>query len=55
MNGILNLGWWAALGGVKLLRVFVVCTSLVALWHCDCGWQNEMSSEENGGEWGWGR
>ena len=35
MNGVLNLGWWATLGGVKLLRVFVVCTSLVALWHCD--------------------
>ena len=37
MNGVLNLGWWAALSGVKLLRVFVVCTSLVALWHCDYG------------------
>ena len=37
MNGVLNLGWWAALGGIKLLRFFVVCTSLVALWHCDCG------------------
>ena len=66
MNGVLNLGWWAALGSVKLwgfqmgfpllllhilrvgkwlfgklefllMRVFVVCTSLVALWHCDCG------------------
>ena len=20
-----------------LMRVFVVCPSLVALWHCDCG------------------
>jgi len=20
-----------------LMRVFVVCTSWVALWHCDCG------------------
>ena len=33
---VLNFGWWAALGGVKLLRVFVVCTSLDALWNCDC-------------------
>ena len=37
MNGVLNLGWWATFGGVKLLWVFVVCTSLVTLWHCDCG------------------
>ena len=37
MNGVLNLGWWVALGGVNMLRVFVVCTSLVVLWHCDCG------------------
>ena len=38
MNGVLNLGWWAALGGVKLLRVFVVCTFFVTLWwHCGCG------------------
>ena len=29
MNGVLNLGWWAALGGVKFGGVFV--------WNCDCG------------------
>ena len=29
MNGVLNLGWWVALGGVKFGGVFVL--------NCDCG------------------
>ena len=36
---ILRVGKWPF--GTKLefllMRAFVVCTSLVALWHCDCG------------------
>ena len=35
---ILRVGKWL-FGKLEflLMRVFVVCTSLVALWHCDCG------------------
>ena len=35
---ILRVGkWLSGLLEFLLMRVFVVCTSLVALWHCDCG------------------
>ena len=41
---ILRVGkWLSGLLEFLLMRVFVVCTSLVALWHCDCGGGGEES------------
>ena len=33
--------WLLGLGEFLLTRVFVVYTSLAALWHCDCGGSEE--------------
>lgn len=46
---ILRVGKWLfSLLEFLLMRVFAVFTSLVALWHCDCGGGEESSLKLEG-------